>query len=214
VPPTSRSLDEAPWRTAVGGLWDEIGRLQYELLLGHGLRPRHRLLDVGCGCLRGGVHFVRHLEDGHYYGIDSDSDLLDKGREIELPRAGLGTRRVHLACRDDFDASDFEVGFDFALAQSLFTHLPGESIALCLARVGAVLADGGRFFATFFEAPAGKASLAHPLGGVTSYRESDPYHQTRADFEAWSSAAGLEVTHHGDFGHPRDQRLLEFRPIR
>ena len=30
------------------------------------------LIDIGCGALRGGVHFVRHLDPGHYFGMDSE----------------------------------------------------------------------------------------------------------------------------------------------
>ncbi len=39
---------------AVGGLWDEIGQLQFDFLRAKGLLPRHKLLDFGCGSLRGG----------------------------------------------------------------------------------------------------------------------------------------------------------------
>ena len=41
---------------------------------------------------RGGVHFVRFLEPGRYYGIDKDAELIRAGLEIELPRAGLAGR--------------------------------------------------------------------------------------------------------------------------
>ena len=43
----------------VGGLSDEIGPLQFFFLRWEGLRPEHTLVDVGCGGLLGGVHFVR-----------------------------------------------------------------------------------------------------------------------------------------------------------
>jgi hypothetical protein len=36
-------------RESVGGLWDEIGELQADFLMSRGLRPHHRLLDIGCG---------------------------------------------------------------------------------------------------------------------------------------------------------------------
>jgi len=60
-------LEPAHWG-AVGGLWREIGQLQFRLMVDEGLTPRHRLLDVGCGSMRGGVHFIRHLDAGHYVG--------------------------------------------------------------------------------------------------------------------------------------------------
>lgn len=39
---------------AVGGDWEKIGKLQFEFLVSRGLRPHHRMLDIGCGTLRGG----------------------------------------------------------------------------------------------------------------------------------------------------------------
>jgi hypothetical protein len=54
----------------VGGMWDEIGKLQFEFLVKEGLNPEHFLLDVAWGSLRVGVHFVRYLESDCYKGID------------------------------------------------------------------------------------------------------------------------------------------------
>ena len=96
-----------PWRNAVGGMWEEIGRLQLDFMIAQGLQPHHLLLDVGCGSLRAGVHFVRYLNDSHYYGIDAQQGLLDAGVRVELPRAGLAGRRIHLLCRDDLEFSEF-----------------------------------------------------------------------------------------------------------
>ncbi len=116
-------------RRHVGGDWEEIGTLQFSYLVQSGLQPSHYLLDIGCGSLRGGIHFVRYLEDGHYYGIDRQQWLLDAGVKVELPQAGLADRTVHLLCRDDFDVTSFGVQFDYALAQSVFTHLPWNTIS-------------------------------------------------------------------------------------
>jgi hypothetical protein len=57
-------------RKAVGGLWDEIGRLQFDYFVSQGLVPHHRLLDLGCGSLRGGVHFIAYLDPDRYSGVD------------------------------------------------------------------------------------------------------------------------------------------------
>src|SRR3954453_12915254 len=79
-------------REVGGGEWETIGRLQFEFLQREGLEPRHHLLDVGCGSLRGGVHFVRYLDPQHYFGIDMNESLLTAGYEIELANAGLCSR--------------------------------------------------------------------------------------------------------------------------
>ena len=35
--------------------WLALGAMQFDYLLGHGLRPEHRMLEIGCGNLRGGL---------------------------------------------------------------------------------------------------------------------------------------------------------------
>lgn len=203
------------WRGKVGGMWEEIGRLQFDYLVSQGLRPKHRLLDVGCGCLRGGIHFIPYLADGHYYGIDKNEDLLASAREEELPEAGLAHRQVHLLCRDDFAFSHFSVPFDFALAQSVFTHLPWNSILRCLVEMQAVLAPDGKFYATFFEDADGShrtAPLTHNPGRITTYPDRNPFHYEFSVFEDLAHRAGLKAVYVGEWAHPRAQRMLCFSP--
>src|SRR3990167_1367555 len=91
----------AQHRNAVGGWWEIIGRLQFDFLVAQGLQPQHHLLDVGCGSLRGGLHFIRYLAPGHYVGLDRDAELLAAGR-AELAMAHLDDRMAELICREDF----------------------------------------------------------------------------------------------------------------
>jgi SAM-dependent methyltransferase len=197
-----------------GGLWDEIGRLQFEFLVRHGLESTDNLLDVGCGCLRGGVRFVRYLQRGRYYGIDWDQSLLDAGLDVELERAGLSGRLPprHLKCTDTFDVASFGVTFDIALAQSLFSHLPAERAASCLAAVAQVVRPRGRFFATFFEAPEGPiaASLYHHPGGVTTFPDQDPFHYRRSDLVSLVDGLPWKPHYLGEWNHPRAQRMFCF----
>lgn len=194
-------------RNVVGGLWEQMGALQFEYLVAEGLQPHHRLLDLGCGSLRGGVHFVGYLEPGHYYGLDSNPTLLDAGRE-ELERAGLEDRGATLRCTDTFE---IEGGpFDYAIAQSLFTHLPLNSIRRCLLRLAPHLQPGGRFYATFLR--AGDNPLATMWRfGWESYFDRDPYHYKLADLEWAAGRAGLRMTDLGEWNHPRDQEMLLFQ---
>ena len=71
-------------REEVGGLWDKIGKLQFNFLKKMGLKPEYYFLDVACGSLRGGIHFIDYLESGHYFGIDKDKELLEAGKNFEL----------------------------------------------------------------------------------------------------------------------------------
>ena len=139
-------------RDFVGGLWDELGRLQLEFLKRQGLQPTHSLLDVGCGALRGGVQFIDYLNPGLYYGVDINPSLIEAGR-YELERVGLMEKRPALLADDSFAVGRFGQRFDCAIAQSVFTHVPMNHIVQCLVKVRDVLRPGCEFFATFFEAP-------------------------------------------------------------
>lgn len=199
-------------RAVVGGRWEEMGRLQFAFLREHGLEPDHRFLDVGCGALRGGLHFVSYLEPGRYYGIDREQRLLDAGK-TELAQADLQDRRPTLARIDDFGFERLGQTFDFALAQSVFSHLPVNMITRCLVNMNRVLGPGGVFYATFFENWNGRGYLG-PLvqgDGIVSHYDRDPFHYTPDMFEWACKGTSLVPEYVGDWGHPRHQLMMSFR---
>lgn len=199
-------------RAVVGGLWDEIGQIQFDFLVTHGLQPHHHLLDVGCGSLRGGIHFIGYLAPGHYVGIDANRTILEAGRTIELTRHDLWWKKPTLLHVRDFDVAHLGIAFDFAVAVSVLTHLPREAVSQCLQRTAQVLAPGGRFYATIFEAPPGYVGpLEHARTDgepLVSYPDRDPFHYDLATLMQLADAAGLTLEYVGDWGHPRGQRML------
>lgn len=205
-------------REMVGGMWEELGRLQLEFLQRQGLTPQSTLLDLGCGCLRAGIHFVRFLERGRYYGIDVNASLIRAGLEQELPRAGLAGHLTpdHLLVNDAFEGWRFGVPFDYALAQSVFTHLPAADIGSALREMARCVRPGGRFYATFFEATgtAAPESLLHERGGITSFRDRDPFHYRFRDLAGLCAGLPWNPVYLGDWGHPRDQRMIRFERTR
>jgi SAM-dependent methyltransferase len=201
-------------RELVGGMWEEVGQLQLDFLQREGLTPRSTLLDVGCGCLRAGIHFVRFLEPGRYYGIDVNGSLIRAGLDVELPRAGLAGRLSpdHLLVDGSFQCSRFGVAFDYALAQSVFTHLSAPAVGGALRELALCVRPGGRLYATFFEARGQPVpeSLVHQRGGVTSFRDRDPFHFRFRDLAALCAGLPWNPVYLGDWGHPRDQRMIRF----
>jgi SAM-dependent methyltransferase len=199
-------------REYVGGLWEELGRFQLEQLVRHGLLPEHTLLDIGCGCLRGGVHFVRYLHAGGYYGHDLHPELIESGLAEELAPLGLSVPREHFQSNADFDFSGFPVSFDFALAQSLFSHLPFNDIRLCLARLAPCMRSGGRVYATFFALPEDQplAQAFQQPHGPKTLPHQDPYHYYPQDMEYACRALPWRCAYLGDVGHPRGQHALLF----
>lgn len=203
-----RPLDH---RKAVGGLWDELGRKQFDFLVAEGLKPDDRLLDVGCGSLRGGVHFVRYLAAGCYHGLDIDARLLAAGRR-ELEAVGLDPSAATLIQDDAFRFSRFKTDFGWALAQSVFTHLPLNTIMRCLGEIERVLTPGGRFYATFFENPGPRLRLDsfRPSTNLVSFLDADPFFYDPDVFRWAVEGSRLNVELVGDWGHPRNQQMLLF----
>ncbi len=123
--------------------------MQFDYLIGHGLRPEHRMLEIGCGNLRGGWRFIRHLEPGHYYGIDISPDILIAAQDT-IVEMGLRGRLPFLTPVRDLTLRFLpDAHFDVVHAHSVFSHSPLPVIEECLAHVGRVLAPGGWFDFTF-----------------------------------------------------------------
>lgn len=202
-------------REYVGGLWDELGQLQLEFMVARGgLRADMKLLDVGCGCFRGGAFLIPYLQD-NYYGLDINASLIEAGLTIELPKANLSLARDHVLVRDDFDARHFGVLFDRILAVSVWTHLPLNHIERSLWQASRVLKPGGIFFSSIFECPADQPLMEpcyHSCGGIMSYRDRDPYHYRPEDFKFLlrQLEIPLQLEWVGEWGHPRNQQMLAF----
>jgi SAM-dependent methyltransferase len=129
--------------------WLQVGETQFEYLVSHGLGRDMRMLDIGCGNLRGGRLFIDHLDAGNYWGLDISPEILlaatDTVAEYELqskvPRLSL-VRDLKLEFLP-------EAAFDVVHAHSVFSHSPIEVIRECLASVGRVLAPHGFFDFTY-----------------------------------------------------------------
>ncbi|MFE3825483.1 class I SAM-dependent methyltransferase [Streptomyces sp. NPDC059092] len=129
--------------------WLALGTMQFDYLLGHGLRPEHRMLEIGCGNLRAGWRFISHLEPAHYYGIDISPDILAAAQDTLVDR-GLQDRLPTLTPVRDLKLAFLpDAWFDVVHAHSVFSHSPLPVIEECLAHVGRVLAPGGWFDFTF-----------------------------------------------------------------
>ena len=205
-------------REMIGGLWDSVGALQLEFMISEGLKPKHKLLDIGCGAMRGGVQFVNYLDPQNYYGSDMNQPFLDAGYDIELMQAGLQQKlsRNNLVCNETFELPWPDGLFDYAIAQSVFTHLSLNRIRQCLVRTAPKMKPGGVFYATFFELPKDAASdqpVQHAPAGITTYDVQDPYHYSVSDFAHIIRGLPWHIRYIGDWNHPRGQRLIAFERL-
>jgi len=129
--------------------WLKLGQLQFDYLMGHGLKPSSRMLEIGCGNLRAGRLFIDYLDPGHYYGIDISPDILLAAADT-VTSFGLQDKLPHLTLVRNLTLDFLPAGhFDVVHAHSVFSHSPIEVIDECFAHVGRVLAAGGFFDFTF-----------------------------------------------------------------
>jgi len=192
--------------------WERHGQAQFDYLVSQGLQPHHYLLDVGCGPLRGGVHFIRYLEPGHYFGVEKNAAVLEAAREQELPRYRLQEKSPTLVAMENFDFPSLGQSFDYAWAQSVFTHLPLNSIIRCVMNIERVLVDGGKFYATFYENDRGKFDLdpIRQSPQVTSHFDEDSFHYDFGSFEWICEGTSLSVSYLGGWNNPRNQKVVVF----
>ncbi len=205
-------ISDKTHRHFVGGMWDVLGPLQFDFLIESGLKPDHKLLDIGCGCLRGGVHFIDYLDAGNYFGLDINSSLIEAGK-IEVNDAGLSHKFPNLLVDDEFSFGRFGDKFDFMLSVSVFTHLPASIILECLKKAKLSLAPEGVYFSTFFEAPTSNhlEPVTQMNGEVITKYDSDPFHLSIDELADIAGQAGLELDVVGDWKHPRGQQMAAFR---
>jgi SAM-dependent methyltransferase len=190
---------EADPRAAVGGCWEEIGQLQFDFLLRWGLPPHHKLLDLGCGTLRGGRKLIPYLEPGNYSGVDLSSKAIDYAKDL-VEWEGLVEQRPRLLVAGD-KSLDFgmfaDEHFDVILAQSVFTHLPPKHIEACIEHIGPMMEERSLFFFTYLPAPE------YARTGLKDFRYPLSF------FEEVSERHGFSLEDVSrDYPHPWGQKML------
>jgi hypothetical protein len=187
-------------RDYVGGMWETMGRLQFDFMVDHGLEREHTLLDIACGSLRGGVHFIRYLDPGNYLGIEKEGALIKRALAKELPREVREEKRPELVVSGAFEFERFSKQADFSLAQSLFTHLNEEDLDLCLQKLRDNVAPGHQLFATFAPGERKNEGRSHARAS---------FFYTPAQLEEIGARNGFEPHYIGDWGHPRSQMMMQ-----
>lgn len=212
---TSAEPDRAWHREVLGGKWDEAGAWAFEFLRRHGLRPHHRVLDVGCGSLSAARFILPHMESGHYWGFEQERALFDAGVRFELSRAGVPAEWGFFVVNDTFDFSSVPHQFDFAIANSLFARLPIDALARCLVAVVNKLQPEGRFFATWHDNP--DLQNTEPVArasGLTTFPDRPPYHYAFDVIAALCGSIGATVERLDDTSHPRGESVMVIRRAR
>jgi len=146
--------------------YDLRGGAQFALLFALGLRDHHRLLDFGCGSLRFGRLAIPYLQPGNYVGLEPNTWLVEDGIERQIGRDQIALKRPVFHSFDDFRADNCGAGFDFIVAQSIFSHAGRAIIATALESFTQALAADGMALATFALTREGKPPSDDSVGWV------------------------------------------------
>ena len=139
-----------------------VGETMVRWLIGQGLAPTHRVLEVGCGIGRMAVPLIRHLRDpGRYTGIDITAEKIDYCKR-SVCHAAPHFRFIHADVYNKYynphgklRAADYRFPFhpgefDFVFLTSVFTHMLPDDMEHYLAEIERVLVPGGRCVSSFW----------------------------------------------------------------
>lgn len=202
-----RKSRKRDYQAAVGGHWDDVGKLQFDTLVGFGLKPEHRLLDMPCGSFRAGRFFIGYLRPGHYIGVDGDAELLKLGRE-HLGTDLLGRSPELIARRMPAPLPEADIGW----VHALFDHIPPDDVRATIREAGRATP---RFFATFFltdtpEQPKRWLRYGSEEGAITTQQDAEYWHHSPAFVEEAAHDAGLRIAGFHEYAHPLSLTLVEF----
>jgi ubiquinone/menaquinone biosynthesis C-methylase UbiE len=218
-----KHISEKEAELLVGDFFEEAGLLQLKFLVDYGLKTNHKLLDIGCGCLRGGIKFIEYLGDENYYGSDVSKKLLTIGKQ-KLYDKNIKCNDNNFTINDNFNFSSFkDTKFQFAVGVSLFLHLHLNHLKLCLYNLYDYLEVGGKFYVTFFEAENVKY-ISEPCLRVekfkdkeiktTTYFYKDPYHHFKQDLiSAIPEGLNYEFEYIGKWEHFQGQNIVCYTKI-
>jgi 2-polyprenyl-3-methyl-5-hydroxy-6-metoxy-1,4-benzoquinol methylase len=176
---TARRIEITGYRAAVGAgdNWEQHGDLQRDFLISQGLKPAHRLLDIGCGTGRLARKVAPYLGRGNYCGVDiaeaaviAASGLsLEEGWGSQQPTFWLG----------EIPEPEIAGTFDVLWSFSVFIHLPQSIMESVMKRAAAVMGPDSRFFWAYVPEERSWRS------GVKQFRH------TLADYRGAAQRAGL-----------------------
>ena len=195
------------YRVYVGGFdaerWYKMGKKQFHYLVSKGLKSNHKFVDIGCGALRLGQYLIPYLNQNNYFGVDISKELMSEGLTKELFYDIVAINKPKLICTDQFDFSDVH-NFDYAFAQSLFTHLNPKDIETCMYNLSKVANRESVFYFTAF---------------VNEHNSGEDYGRRSHSNLKWSYSvdtlteisqkAGWKIKSIGSWNHEANQTIFE-----
>ena len=150
--------------------YDLITAMTFNLLSSIGLMQHHSVLDIGCGSLRIGRVLIPYLNSGKYTGIEPHEWLVNEGIRREIGSDLIRIKKPRFFFAGNPDVLSRGTMFDFAVAQSIFSHGTLEFIERWLSGIFSHLHSSGALLATFKQ---GDKDFFHPDGIIETDFQGD-----------------------------------------
>lgn len=149
------SHSEAHFRSSMAGIFQE-------LVVRGKVNTDFTVLDIGAGCGRFAIPFVRFLDKGKYYGVDVWEDGVDWCKMHFAQRSGSANFLIRKAQNNYYfsdntgEPNNFDLkeiprsSINFAFAISVFTHLVRDDCYSYLSELSRVLSPGSCAYLTCF----------------------------------------------------------------
>lgn len=162
--------------TFIGGppeYFEIAGDCQLGILRHFGMSSESKVLDIGCGCLRGGRKVIPELNPGCYFGIEPNKKMLEEGLEICIDSSVLSEKIPSFDNNADFDFGVFGTKFDLFVARSIWTHASKNDIAKMLDEFIEWRESGAKFITSYHRARIPILGEYHGTSWVGRSHESD-----------------------------------------
>jgi SAM-dependent methyltransferase len=153
------------YRAAVGNAddWERHGQVQFQFLKSQGLKPEHRLTEIGCGTGRLARKVVPYLQNGHYLGVDLSPLAIAAVKQLSEEEGWIAQRPLFMVS----SVPPAHPAADYLWCFSVSVHLPVEewrAVVLCAA---AAMHDDSQFLFSYVpekqEDRTGLKSFRHTL---------------------------------------------------
>lgn len=177
------------------GYWEHQRDIQVAILNHFKVKPRHRVLEVGTGAMRGGAVFTKYLDTGNFFGVEVSEERFAVGCSV-IELLELEHKRPNLILSDVFGVEEIRPqSIDLIWGFQVIPHMTEEIVRQFVKAIA------------FHLKPNAKALFSVRLvadGPMFSRRgkwQEFPTTNMRREFlDELAAAEGLKMTLHGTLG--------------